>query len=246
MGNFTRRTALQMAGAGVLGTAFVRPAFAKDTYNFVRIDGLAEQAVGEELLKVVYDRAGINMTITAMPGRRALEEASSGRMDGETLRVFALGENMPSLKRVPTALSSLQTVAFARNDAMPAVSDKGDLNNYNSVIVTGVLHTHAITEGIENVQEVSDPSAMFRMVDRGRADLALTSYLDGLASVRLLGLDGIVNVEPALNDQPLFHYVHESNQELVPVIDAIVKEMANSGELVELRTQLETAYLDSL
>lgn len=246
MGQITRRSALKLAGAGLAGAAISGPVFAKDVYNFVRIDGLAEQAVGEALLTEVYKRAEINMTVTAMPGRRALEEASSGRMDGETLRVYALGENMPSLKRVPTALSSLQTVAFAKADAMPAMAGKEDLKNHSSVIVTGVLHTHAITEGVDNVEEVSDPTAMFRMVDRGRADLALTSYLDGLASLRLLGMDTIKNVEPALNDQPLFHYVHESNQSLIPAIDAIIKQMDDSGELADLRKRLEDDYLASL
>ncbi|WP_299726750.1 transporter substrate-binding domain-containing protein [uncultured Tateyamaria sp.] len=215
-------------------------------YKFVRIDGLAEQAVGEALLKEVYKRAEIDISVTPMPGKRALQQASSGAMDGETLRVFALGENVKSLIRVPTALSSLQTVAFRKTGSDVSVTKKEDLNNYSNVIVTGVLHTHAITEGVSDVNEVSDPSAMFKLVQGGRADIALTSYLDGLASIRKLKIEGVEDIKPALNDQPLFHYVHESKQDVVPVVDAIIKGMADSGELAELRTKLEQDYLAQL
>ena len=247
MTTLSRRGALGVMGGAMASTLVPNFALAgMGPYKFVRIDGLAEQAVGEKLLKEVYKRAEIEISVTPMPGKRALQQASSGEMDGETLRVFALGENVKSLIRVPTALSSLQTVAFKKTGADVSVTSKEDLNNYSSVIVTGVLHTHAITEGVSDVNEVSDPAAMFKLVAGGRADLALTSYLDGLASIRQLKIDGIEDVKPALNDQPLFHYVHESKQEVVPVVDAIIKQMSDSGELADLRGKLEQDYLDQL
>lgn len=247
MTNISRRAALKIGAAAAGSTLFSAGAsFAAPAYKFVRIAGLAEQAVGESLLREVYKRAGIEMSITPMPGKRALQEASSGAMDGETLRVFALGENVPSLIRVPTALSSLQTVAFAKEGSGVSVKTKEDLNNYRSVIVTGVLHTHAITKDVKNVNEVSDPAAMFKLVNAGRADVALTSYLDGLASIRQLKVEGLVNLEPALNDQPLFHYVHESKKDVISTIDPIVKGMSDSGELADLRKSMEESYLNSL
>ncbi len=247
MNTITRRGALGVLSGAIVSTVVPSGAFAAmGPYKFVRIDGLAEQAVGEALLKEVYKRAEIDISVTPMPGKRALQQASSGAMDGETLRVFALGENVKSLIRVPTALSSLQTVAFRKTGSDVSVTKKEDLNNYSNVIVTGVLHTHAITEGVSDVNEVSDPSAMFKLVQGGRADIALTSYLDGLASIRKLKIEGVEDIKPALNDQPLFHYVHESKQDVVPVVDAIIKGMADSGELAELRTKLEQDYLAQL
>lgn len=250
MKNVTRRQTFSILGGaaalGALNPTLGSAAADLGPFKFVRIDGLAEQEVGEKLLKTVYDRAGIEISITPMPGKRALQQASTGAMDGETLRVFALGENVKSLIRVPTALSSLQTVAFAQESNNVSVSKKEDLNNYKSTIVTGVLHTHAITEGIQNVREVTDPEAMFKLVAAGRADLALTSYLDGMAWMKKLGVEGLVSLEPALNDQPLFHYVHESKKDVIPVVDTIIKQMADSGELVDLRRSLEDAFIASV
>jgi spermidine/putrescine-binding protein len=49
------------------------------TMNFVRIDESSDQTVGEKLLYEIYKRAGIEITITPMPAKRALIEASDGR-----------------------------------------------------------------------------------------------------------------------------------------------------------------------
>ncbi len=248
MSQMSRRHALKLGVAAAAAGAVGLPgaASAAIAYKFVRIEGLAEQAVGEKILMDVYKRAGIEISISPMPGRRALEMASTGAIDGETLRVYGLGENVKSLIRVPTPLSSLQTVAFAKKDKAVSLTSREDLNNYSSVIVTGVLHTHAITEGISNVREMTDPAGMFKMVEAGRADLALTSYLDGLASLKKLKIDSIVNVEPALNDQPLYHYVHESKKDVIDTIEPIIKEMSASGELASMRKSMEDAYLASL
>lgn len=231
-----------------VGTFFTVTGAAQATpqYEFVRIDGLAEQAVGERLLMAVYDRAGIEINVTAMPGSRALEEAASGRKDGETLRVFALGENEPRLIRVPTPLSDLQTSVFVPTGSDIAVSQAEDLNSFSSVVVIGVLHTKAITEGISNVTEVPDPGTMFRMVQSGRVQLALTSAFDGQAQLVREGISDLVPLEPALRTLELYHYVHVDHADLVPVIDAVVQEMTASGELQELRAQFEADYLKTM
>jgi len=221
-------------------------AVAAPEYNFVRIQGLAEQAVGERLLMEVYDRAGIEISITPMPGSRALQEAASGRMDGETLRVFALGENEPRLIRVPTPLSDLQTSVFVPKSSRIQINDASELNDHTSVVVIGVLHTKAITAGVRNVTEVPDPATMFRMVQSGRVEMALTSALDGQAKLAEEGITDLVALEPALKTLELYHYVHEDHADLVPIIDAVVQEMKASGELQELRAQFEADLLAEL
>ncbi len=243
----SKRDFLKSIGASGLLLAGT-PTFvqAAGPYKFVRIAGLAEQAVGESLLTEIYKRAGIDMTITALPGKRALQQASSGAMDGETLRVYGLGEKVTSLVRVPTPLSKLQTVGFALEGTDIALTKPEDLNYYKPAIVAGVLHTIAITEGIDNVTIVNGPEAMYKLVEAGRVDLALTSYLDGMASLKTLGFGDIVPIMPALNEQPLYHYVHEDHLDLIDKIDPIAAEMTATGEMLALRESLEEAYLASL
>ncbi len=240
-----RRTFIKASLA--LGAAgFAGPTFASDkTYQMVRIDGLAEQAVGAEMLKEIYNRAGLSVEITAMPGKRALQEASSGAKDGETLRIFALGENESRLKRVPTAISSLRTAVFSKSNSGISIASVDDLNAYKGVVVAGVLHTEAASKDMPDVSAVKDSEQMFKMLSAGRAEIALSGYLDGLSKLRQFGLDDIEVMEPPLRVLELYHYLHESNEDLVPVIDAVVSEMAASGELAALREQKEADYLAS-
>ncbi len=237
-----------VAGSLALGAAgLASPSLAADkVYQMVRIDGLAEQAVGAEMLKEIYTRAGLTVEITAMPGKRALQEASSGAKDGETLRIFALGENEPRLKRVPTAISSLRTAVFAKKGAGLTISSVEDLNPYKVVVVAGVLHTEAASKDVPDVQAVKDSEQMFKVLSAGRADLSLSGYIDGLSKLKALGLDDIEALEPPLRELELFHYLHESHADLVPEIDAVVSEMAGSGELAALREEKEAAYLAAI
>lgn len=229
---------------GAVAATLPLPALAvQAAYNFVRIDGLAEQAVGAELLTEIYRRAGHEISITPMPGKRALAEASSGRKDGETLRIFALGENEKRLIRVPTPISSLQTAAFIKAGSDVTIARREDLETYRTVIVSGVLHTHAITEGLSGVHEMPDPSNMFRFVQAGRADVALTSSLDGRANLAKEGITDVVLLDPPLKELELFHYLHESHAEMVPAIDAVIQEMAASGDLAAMRKAAEDAYI---
>jgi hypothetical protein len=61
----------------------------------------------------------------------------------------------------------------------------------------------------------------------------------GLAFLRKLDITDLEDVKPALNDQPLFHYIHESKKELVPVVDEVVNAMADSGELASMPPPLK-------
>lgn len=248
MTKLSRRSALRLAGSG-MALSFVSSnhAFAAvGPYEFVRIEAIANQVVGEALLKEVYSRTDMSITVTPMPGKRALQQASSGAKDGETLRVFALGENVKSLVRVPTALYSLPTVAFAKKGTQIALKSPEDLKNYSCAIVAGVLHSKAITNGVPKLNEVDSTEAMFKLVSAGRTDLAISSSLQGRGTLNSMDIADIEEVKPWLNEQPLFHYVHESKKDIVPVVDAVIKDMVASGELGELQSKFENEYLDGM
>ena len=243
-----RRQFLKAAASAVAAPLLATSAHsaAGYAYSFVRIKGLAEQAVGETILLELYKRIGMNVSIEALPGRRALQLASSGDKDGETLRVYGLGEKVSSLRRMPVPLSSLQTVAFRKKGSGVDLSAKEDLHNHSSAIIQGVLHTVAITEGVEKVFEVNNAESIFKMLQAGRCDLALTSAFDGEAWLKRLGITDLEQVPFVLNDQPLFHYVHESKSEILDKLTPVAEAMEVSGELGDIRKKAEEAYLSSV
>ncbi len=219
---------------------------AQQTYEFVRIKGLSEQIVGEKLLTEIYKRANIPMNITAMTGSRALEEASSGRKDGETLRVYTLGDKFPSLLRVPTPISDLTTQSFGIKKAGVDIETVDDLKKYSLVINRGVRHTLNITQGLKNVHVLPSSNLFIEFLSRGRADLGLTGRLNGLSLIKASGIDNVDIVGKPLKVLPLYHYIHEDHKDLLPTISKVVKEMVDSGEMAQLRAKFEQEYLDSI
>jgi polar amino acid transport system substrate-binding protein len=214
--------------------------------EFVRIDESADQAVGEELLYEIYRRTDIKISITPMPARRALIEASNGRKDGEALRIWSVGDRYPTLIRVPTPISSIRTQAFAKEGNLFTLKDSSDLGKYDIAIVRGVQHTADITRELMNVQVLSKMSLLMGFVREGRGEIALTGRINGLSLLIEYAIRDIVTVGDPLRELPLYHYLYEDHKHLVPEIDSIVRSMVDSGEMSALRKRYEEEYLVNL
>lgn len=226
---------------GSVGIVFGQDA----TYHFVRIEGLAEQAVAAKILPEIYKKIGIDIEIEALPGERAKLVATTGTTDGETLRIFSYGEKNPTMVRVPTPYFSMETTAFAKKSSNISIKSKEDLQKYTIVIVRGVQHTKDITEGFKKVDISNGLEPMMKFLVMGRADIALTNTISGLAVLKKLKLSKIAPVG-TLETIDLFHYVHEKNKDIVPKVDEAIQKMKNSGELKQLREKFEKEYLDSI
>lgn len=203
-------------------------------YHLVSIEKLAEQEIGRIIMPQVYQRAGLDVTITPMPGKRAQAEVISGRKDGEIMRIWHYGTENPTTIRVPTPYYFLETMAFIRKDSGITITSKADLAKYRLVKIRGVKHTNYITAGMLNVYDIESTEAMFKLLQNNRADVALTNTLDGQLLLSKLGLDTITAIKKPLAVLPLYHYLHRNNADLVSKIDAALKAMIDSGELKTL------------
>ncbi len=231
---------------GFLLTIPVTASSEEITMNFVRIDESSDQTVGEKLLYEIYKRAGIKITITPMPAKRALIEASDGRKDGETVRIWSVGEKYPTLIRVPTPIYGIRTHGFAKKGNSFALRNSKDLEKHNIVIVRGVQHTTNITRGLKNLQILSKMSLLMQFVQKGRAEIALTGRLNGLSLLKEYAISDVVTVGEPLKELMLYHYLYKDHKHLVPKIDSIIKNMVDSGEMSDLRKKYENEYLNNL
>ena len=215
-----------------------------ETYHFVSINNLIEQEVGRIIIPQIYDKLGISITITPLPGKRAQFEATSGTSDGEIMRIFTYGTENNTVVRVPTPYYYLETMAFVRKDRNITIKSKEDLKNYKVVKVRGVKHTNNITQGHESLVDLNTTEQIMKFLDKGRADIALTNTVDGLMVIKDLGLKDIVKISDPLATLDLYHYIHEDHQHLIPKVDAVIKQMIASGELENLIQDAEIAVID--
>jgi len=215
-----------------------------EEYHFVSINNLIEQEIGQIVLPQVYKKLGINITITPLPGKRAEFEATSGNSDGEIMRVFSYGLENPTTVRVPTAYYYLETMAFIKKGSGVKISNKNDLSRYTIAKVRGVKHTDNITQGLSNIYDLNTTKQLMMFVEKGRTDVALTNRVDGLMALKELGINNIIPIEKPLATLDLFHYIHKNHKDLIPRVDAKIKEMKASGELAIIIKDAENKVIE--
>ena len=111
------------------------------------------------------------------------------------------------------------------------------MQGYQIGIVRGVKHSQLCTQGMENVITGDDLTGVMRMLNAGRVDLLITARINGLLMAKELKLDAIKPLSPPLSRFWVYHYLHKSHKELVPIIDNVFKAMQEGGELEALRAQ---------
>ncbi|RJE71003.1 hypothetical protein BGP78_21205 [Pseudoalteromonas sp. MSK9-3] len=214
-----------------------------EQYHFASINYLIEQEVGRIVLPEIYNRLGIKVTISPLPGKRAQQEAQSGLKDGEVMRIYSYGTETPSTIRIPTPYYHLETMAFIRADSNIKINTIKDLKQYQIVKVRGVKHTNNITKGMTNVKDLDTTTQMLRLVSAGLADVALTNTVDGLVALKKLKITNVRPISKSLDRQSLYHYVHKSLQHLVPKVDREIKKMKETGDLDALIRDAEQQVL---
>ena len=213
-------------------------------YHFVSIDQLVEQEIGRLVLPEIYASIGVNITIKPLPAKRAQYEVRKGISDGEIMRIFSYGAENPSTIRVPTPYYYLETMAFVRADSQLSQLTESDLARYSIAKVRGVKHTNNITQGLPVVHDLNSTNEIMRLVAKGRVDIALTNTVDGLMTLKELGIDNVVPINQPLAVFDLYHYLHKKNAHLVPKVDKAIIALKQSGKLDNLIQAAEDKLID--
>jgi len=214
-----------------------------EEYHFVSIKDLIEQEVGRLIVPEIYKKLGIKVTITPLPGMRAQIMATSGKKDGEIMRIWTYGEENPTTIRVPTPYYYLETMGFINEDSGIVINSKEDLAKYKLVKVRGVKHTDNISKGMPNVHTLNSTETMMKFLAARRADIALTNTVDGILVLKKTGLTNIVPIHKPLAILDLYHYIHEDHKELVPKVNAVIIKMKVNGELDKIIKKAESQII---
>lgn len=220
------------------------PIVAED-YSFVSIQSLTEQEIGRLVLPHIYAKLNKKIDIHPLPALRAEQMLSSGKFDGEIMRIFSYGVGNSEVVRVPTPYYTLYTTVFIRQGSKISITKKEDLKNYTIAKVRGVKHTYDMTKDMVKVYNLENTHQMMSFLAKGRADIALTSSIDGEKAIKELGLKNIIPLEFPLAEHPLFHYLHKTHIDKVPEINQTIIAMKSSGELDKILTESKEQVISS-
>ena len=220
----------------ILTLLWIGIAGAQQPLKFTQIVDTPDQAIGAVIVKAAYEKLDIPVKFVILPGKRALAESSEGRADGEVHRIVEIGDDYPTLLRVPTPINYIEPSVFSKRHEFE-VTDCTALQGYQIGIVRGVKHSQLCTQGMKNVFVGDDLTSVMRMLNAGRVELLITARINGLLLAKELGLEAIKPLSPPLSRFWVYHYLHERHKKFIPTIDAIFKAMQESGELEALREQ---------
>lgn len=200
---------------------------------FSGIQGSVNSDISFAVLKRAYKKLGYDVEFIPLPGERALQRSNSGQVDGELFRIGNLQKRYPNLLQVPTSINVLEGIAFSRDKTL-ALNGWKSLSPYRIGIQGGIKFAERGTQKMKPV--VVDTNAqLFKMLNAGRIDIAVAARVNGLVTMNKLGLQNVHVLQPALQEYPLYHYLHSKHAPLVPRLDAVLSEMHASGEIARFR-----------
>lgn len=228
LARLTRRAMLAALLAAVAGSGLAEP------LKLAANEGLAVQWVGEQVLREVYRRAGLEMQVEPLPPARASLMTANGTKDGEVARIGAYARQFPELVRVEPPYYAIVTTAYTRVGVTKTFATAEDLVPHTVAFIRGVTHAQRATQGHPAVTEVANAETLYRMLLHGRIEIALDTALNGGYMLDAPPYQGALKPSGAVATLELYHYLHPRHRALADRIGRAIKEMKASGELDKL------------
>lgn len=199
-----------------------------NTAHFPPRSTLANTGFEDLLVKELFRRANLSLTITHLPSERCMVNVNEGIDAGNYARVAGLEKKYPNLVMVPEPLAEFEFAVFSRSNSL-RVKDWSAAKNYTVGIITGWKILEDNLQGAKNLVKVKDHNALFELLQVGRVDLVVFDRLEGEAAIREKQLQGIVVQKELLARRDMFLYLNTTYTPLVATLARHLKEMKQDG-----------------
>ncbi len=210
--------------------------------------GFAKNSIqGQFQIKVVglaLDNAKIQHNFIRRPAARALYNVEHGIDDGNILRIKGLEKQFPNLIMVPTSVVDYEFVAFTRPDFATPIETWSGLNDLNVGIVIGWKIVEENTQHVKTLTKVENGERLFQLLNRGRFDVVVYEYWQGLEIARSLGIKNIKLRTRPLAIKAMHIYLNKRHSGLVPAIDAAILKLRTGDTYANLYNQAFTPLSD--
>jgi len=171
--------------------------------------------------------------------------SSSGELDGEVMRIINVAQQYETLLPVRPAIHYIEPAAFSKRLSFE-ISGWQSIAQYRVGIVRGVGSSERGTKGMPQVEAATSLETLFHMVDGDRLDIIVNDLFGGRLVTKKMGMDRDVHpLLPPFERLELYHFLNVKHRDLLPRVEAVVREMVASGELDQLRQSIEQQLLDT-
>ena len=186
----------------------------------------------ELIAREAFNRVGVKVTISSLPGERALLNANTGIDDGDLLRIPGLEKFYPNLIRVPEKVMDFEFVAFTKNPDIKVKTIAG-LEPYTVAYVTGWKFYENRIKKAKNITQAPNLAALFQLLQKGRADIVLAERWQGLWAAKQEGIK-VKHLHPPLKVSNMYMYLHKRHAALVPKVAEALANMKQDGSFQKI------------
>ena len=189
-----------------------------------------------DIIRAVYEPAGIKMKFQIMPWKRSVQEMLSGRADvvldmyREDLEKDMIAPKYPLLKEF--------TVAIFKKERITDWKGAESLRGLDLIWIRGYnYHNSRHLRGIKfNWSEIDDYDTAWRMLAKNRADAYLEAYTDAAHYIKENKTDmNLYRMETIGGDKGYTVFKKSAkSEELVKIYDTRIVELLASGELKKI------------
>ncbi|MCP4020360.1 MAG: amino acid ABC transporter substrate-binding protein [Desulfobacteraceae bacterium] len=213
---------------------------AKDPSKKIVIAAIVDDkfhTIAMDILHLAYQRIGYTALFIEMPGKRCLEYANSGKVDGDAARVKGICQIYQNLLPVKMPILYFQGVAFTKG-IRPSIRNWNDLKGLRIGVVSGIQHYQ---EGIKdmNLFLADNQNHLFKLLSLDRIQVAISDKTSGLLEIDKNFKDaGLHTVNPPMYASYLFHVVHKKNRKLIAPLEKVLYRMERSGEIQQIEKNI--------
>lgn len=180
-------------------------------------------------VRQAYQNLGLQMQLDTMPLERLRVEAARGELlDGNLAASATLSQVVPQLIRIPVQIYQLDLTAFvSRPELQPA--QWSDLQPLRVAYMAGML---AVESRLKQHQVKSLTATLtleqaLQYVAKGRVEVAVLPGTEADYVLRQMAGLKVQAVQPALEQLPMYHYIHQKHKALVgPLTSQLEQIMA--------------------
>ena len=197
------------------------------------------QKIALSVLEYAYEAAGVEISVESYPALRSLVNADIGITDGVMVRMSGLEASYTNLIRIKIPVSFIELMVYTR-DVFFNVEGWESLSPYKITFMLGNQLVMEHTAGMK-FETVSTPELAFKKLLLGRTDLVIEAreynciYED-------MDVLGIQMLEPPLVRIPTYHYLNKRHVLLIPVLESVLKNMNDNGEIERIMNAVVKEY----
>lgn len=183
-----------------------------------------------------YRRININAEIKNNSWARSISLTNKGIVDAELFRTKMITEKYKNIEIVNEPVLFLELFAFT-NKRNISIKTWKDLASYRIAFLRGVKIVEDNTKEYSVVQ-VDTIEKAFILLDKNKVDIVVAEYITGKKVLKSKEYKNISILDTPLERVPVYHFVHNKNRELIPLIEMTLKEMMQDGTLYQIQSNV--------